>query len=389
MKKLILLQLIAVLPFALFAQELKLSGEVKTGVYWKESQVTGDPVDSNTTMHSRDDAGGESQQGRVRLNVDYDNGRGLGLRFRYNKEEFTNDSSFPLTYAFGYGNFFEDQMTVAIGMLGASPWDTGGPEMWKQLENNNFAGMRVEWKPSFIPVGKLNVGFVLNWFNGAREASKDNVDRQTILDILQESVIGASYTHDLFMARLAVRLDSKVDNINRGVLPGDTEGIEIVYRLEEHILKNYLPGLSVWALGHLEGVGASKKEFMYFRNWFFAQYAPDLFTAQLRFGYEYTESRGRFYAKPSFYWNFFDKLLSVGLSFQYAQDFGEGKLWKGSPFEFIELEPKVQINFSSSYIALVYNFKREYIHPSDASNRRGADPIKQSQYINLRFCIYF
>jgi hypothetical protein len=389
MRRLIILLLIAALPATAFAQELKLSGEVKTGIFWKEFQTAGDPVDSNTYLHSMDDAGDETKQGRIRLNMDYDNGNGFGIRIRYQQQEMNNDG-FPIVYAFGYGNFFDDQMTVAIGKLGASPWDTGGPEMWKQLENNTFGGMRIEWKPGFLPDGhKLNLGFVLNWFNGVREAAGN--DRPTILDILQESVIGASYTFDgYFMARLAWRLDSKIDEIQRGVMQeGDTEGTEMIYRVEEHIIRKYLPGFSVWALGHLQGVGCNVPEFKYYRNWFFVLYAPDMFTAQLRFGYEYIQSRSRFYAKPSFYWNFFNKLLSVGASFQYAQDFGDGKLWVGSPYESIEVEPKVQLNFSSSYIAFIYNFRKEYVHPLSAPNRRGADPIMQTQRMNLRFCIYY
>jgi hypothetical protein len=390
MKKLLLLLLATALgTTSSFAQEIKLSGEVKTGVYWRESQRAGDPADSNTLLHSMDDAGSEGQQGRIRMNLDYDNGNGFGIRVRYNLENLNQDY-LPISYAFGYGNFFENQLTVAIGKLGGSPWDTGGPEMWKQLENNTFGGMRVEWKPAFIPesAGKLNIGFVLNWFNSEREAAEDAVDRQTLLDILKESVIGASYTHDLFMVRLAYRFDSEVD-ARRGLLnEGDTEGTDLIYRIEEHVIQRYLPGFSVWALGHLEGVGSNRPDIQYFRNWLFAQYAPDLFTAQLRFGYEFMDSRGRFYVKPSFYWNFFDKLLTAGVSFQYAQDFGDGKIWEGSPFEFIELEPKVQLNFSSSYIAFVYNWKREYVNP-DYPSRRDLEPIKQTHRINLRFCIYY
>jgi hypothetical protein len=393
MKKLFLLLLATALGMgAAFAQELKLSGEVKTGIYWKEFQNAGQPVDSNTLMHSMDDAGDETKSGRIRLNFDYDNGNGFGLRMRYQVEQLDSDTGvFPVVYAFGYGNFFEDQMTVAIGKLGASPWDTGGPEMWKQLENNNFAGMRIEWKPGFLPEGhKLNAGFVLNWFNDPQEAAGDTLaGRQTLVNILGESVIGVSYTWDeYFLARLAYRLDSAVDQKDRGILPEDTEGGEMVYRVEEYMIRKYLPGFSVWALGHLQGVGSNRDDLRLSRNWLFVQFAPEMFTAQLRFGYEAMESRSRFYVKPSFYWNFFSKLLSVGASFQYAQDFGDGKIWPGSPFEFIEVEPKVQLNFSSSYIAFVYNYRREYINPN-YPDRRDLEPIRQTQRMNLRFCIYY
>jgi hypothetical protein len=254
--------------------------------------------------------------------------------------------------------------------------------------------MRIEWKPNFIPAeyGKLNVGFVLNYYNGVREAT--GTERQTLTDLLSESVIGIAYTHDLFMVRAAYRLDGKIDVRDRTfgdlIVEGiDREGGEMVYRVEEHIIKNYLPGFSIWALGYYEGVGATQAEFMLSQNWLFFEYAPEMFTAQLRFGYDVISTRSRFHAKPTFYWHFLDKLISVGASFWYGQDFGN-KMYEDSPYEFIELEPKLQINFSSSYIAFVYNFRREYMNANAAPNRTpGSDPIKQTQRMNLRFCIYY
>jgi hypothetical protein len=251
------------------------------------------------------------------------------------------------------------------------------------------AGMRVEWKPAFIPeeYGKLNVGFVLNYFDGIREDTGSM--EPTLLDILEETVFGVSYTHSHFMARAAVRLDSPYDLPSaRGVTFGedDREGIKILYRVEEHAIEKYLPGFTIWALGSLIGVGTTIQETAWYRNWLFIQFAPEVFTAQLRFGYDYVESRNRVLVKPSFYWNFFNKLLSVGAAFGYAQDFGN-KMFEGSPYETLEVEPKIQLNFSSSYIAFVYNFSRAYV--AQYPETRGADPIKQTQWMSLRFCIYY
>jgi hypothetical protein len=391
MKKLLLLLLMASFSFSAFAQELKVSGEVKTGIYWQKEQLAGMPSTSFPALRNRDGDSGNAQ-GRYRINLDYDNGNGFGMRARIQMQDNWNVNEVPKwPYAFGYGNFFDDQMTVSIGRLGGSPWGTGGPEMWKELESldTEGAGMRIEWKPSFIPVGKLNVGFVLNWFNGVMEETFGK--EGTLLDVLQESVIGASYIHDLFLVRAAVRLDSKMDLTQRGTFgPDDREGVAIVYRVEEHIIKNYLPDFSVWALGHLQGVGTTVKESAVHQNWFFIQYDPTMFTAQVRLGYEYAESRSRFFAKPSFYWHFFDKLLSVGASFSYAQDFGN-KIYAGSPYETIEVEPKIQLNFSSSYIAFVYNFSRGYTSADQLASlgSRFKEPIKQTQWINLRFAIYY
>jgi hypothetical protein len=387
-----------------FAQELKLSGEAKTGVYWQQVQENGKEPDIDPTntlkLHSKDDAGGN--EGRFRVNIDFDNGKGFGMRGRIDWENWSNtDSEQPKwKYAFGYGNFFEDQMTVSLGKLGGSPWGTGGPEMWKELEQmNNGGGMRVEWKPGFMPErgwGKLNVGFVLNWLNSYNEAQGRT---PTLGNLLQESVIGAAYTHDLFMARMAYRFDSDLDWRDRSTafMYGD-EGGDLVYRLEEYMLKDLLPGMQMWALGHYEGIFADDPMFYRFINWVFAEYnPPELwgidtpFTAQVRFGYDYVESRSEFHVKPSFYWHLFNKLLSVGGMFSYRQDFGKGKIWEGSPYQQIEFEPKVQLNFSSSYIALVYNWKQEYMgyRPEVNGVTLDVEPTKRTQYINLRFCVYY
>ena len=387
MKKIVILLLITVFCItSVFAQELKLGGEVKTGIFWKVAQDEGKPPKTIVALHSKDDAGSEGDQGRYRLNMDYDNGNGFGMRTRIQWQNWKEEMP-KWSYAFGYGNFFDDQLTVAIGKLGGSPWGTGGPEKWKELETASGGGMRIEYKPSFIPVGKLNVGFVLNWFDGPMEAS-GGVIEPTLLDILQETVLGISYTHDLFLVRFAFRLDSEYDRDLRGTEEYGSEGSKLIYRLEEHVLKNYLPGLELWALGVYTGVGAANSMFYSFENWLFAQYAPPEFTAQIRLGYDVIENRSELHFKPSLYWNFFDNLLSAGASFWYGQDFGDGKVFPGSPFRYMEIEPKLQINFSSSYIAFAYNFRREYISPN-YPERKDADPIRQTQWMNLRFCIYY
>jgi len=398
MKKIISVLIITAFTAAVFAQELNLSGEAKTGIYWEQVQEQGKPVEVNKDalrLHSKDDAG--SNQGRFRLNLDYDSGKNFGMRARIDWENWSNtDSEQPKwKYAFGYGNFFENQMTLSVGKLGGSPWGTGGPEKWKELEqNNNGGGMRVEWKPSFIPeqYGRLNVGFVLNWLNSYDDSGMTRTASFT--DLLRESVLGAAYTHNLFMFRFAYRLDSDLDIRSRGTEIYGREGDDFIYRIEEYILRQYLAGMQMWALGVYEGVFADDPVFYRFENWIFAQYEPDdlfglstPFTAQVRFGYDYIDQRSEFHVKPSFYWNFFNKLLSVGAMFSYRQDFGN-KVWAGSPYQQIELEPKVQLNFTSSYIAFAYNWKQEYLS-TDYPERGDKDPIKRTQYINLRFCIYY
>jgi hypothetical protein len=56
----------------------------------------------------------------------------------------------------------------------------------------------------------------------------------------------------------------------------------------------------------------------------------------------------------------------------------------------MEVEPKIQLNFTSSNIAFVYNWRQEYMGATWAEAvALGKEPIKRTQYLNLRFCIYF
>jgi len=399
MKKLICAALIIAFSAAAFAQELKLSGDAKTGVYWQQVQEEGKPVATDTNVPRLESHDGDPNGNRFRLNLDYDNGKNFGMRGRidWTNWQFSSgsaDGQPKWKYAFGYGNLFDNQLTIAIGKLGGSPWGTGGPEKWKELEQNtNGGGMRVEWKPGFIPeeYGKLNAGFVLNYLNSYNEAQARDA---TFVDLLRESVIGVSYTHSLFMARFAYRLDSELDRRIRGTEQYGREGDDFIYRLEEYKLRDLLPGMQMSALGVYEGVFAEDPMFYKFENWIFAQYdPPELFgldtpfTALVRIGYDYIDERSEFHVKPSFYWHFFNKLVSVGAMFSYRQDFGN-KIWAGSPYQQIELEPKIQLNFASSNIAFVYNWKKEYLGV-DYPERGSKDPTKKTQYINLRFCINY
>jgi hypothetical protein len=385
MKRFTYFLLLTVLTSAAFTQELKLSGEAKSGIYWEQWQVESQDMEAEVKLHNKDDAGGG--QGRFRLNLDYDNGNGFGFKTRFDWENWVEKYPSNWTYAFGYGNFFDKQAVVSVGKLGASPWGTGGPEMWKNLEDGTYGGMRVEFIPEAVP--GLNVGFVLNYYDSDRDQGWDDAEPVTILNLLQESVIGVSYTHDLFHIRVAYRMDGSMDSIQSNKQNGGLGEDSLVYRVEERILQKYLPGLQIWALGHLFGLSAKVDEIKWYRNWGFIQYAPDLFTAQIRVGYEYIDSRSDFLVKPSFYFNLFDKMLNVGAAFAFDQDFGVGKLYPGSPYRFIEVEPKIQFNFTSSYVAFAYNFRQEYVSTTGLSLKPGKEPIKQTQWMNLRFCIYF
>jgi len=152
--------------------------------------------------------------------------------------------------------------------------------------------------------------------------------------------------------------------------------------VEERAIQKVLPGFQIWALGYIQGVGAEDPAFIEHRNWAFIQYAPKTFTAQLRFGYEGSQERDIIFIKPVFYYKLFDGLIEVGSLFGYTQDFGK-KIYEGSPFSALEVEPKIQVNFApGAYAAFVYSYKLEYAYKDDP-------PYKQTQWMNLRFGMYF
>ena len=402
MKKITLFLIALAFANTAFSQGLKISGEMKTGLLWNKYENGLDELNNQnvtSTIGSKDDAG--SGPGRFRINVDYFNSDiNIGFKFRLNWQKWDDttvngEGVPPWTYAFGYGKFFNNQLTMSLGKLGASPWGTGGPEKWQEVESlGNTGGIRFEYEPSFIP--GLNAGFVLNGFNGSREEWTKPID---LFLILAETVVGVSYTHDLFHARIAFRFDSEADSPGRGGgWINGKEGGELVYRLEERVIRNYLPGFSIWAMGNVKGIGVDQEnidagvEYFSTWNWLFFEYAPDLFTAQLRLGYDAYPNIDVVYVKPSFYLNLFDKLIKVGASFEYQKDFGE--LTKvdhpDAAFRFIELKPLLQVNLSpNAYAALEYSFKQKWIQWSATYKDKDIKPLIQEQWINIRFCLTY
>jgi len=414
MKRLISVAILAVCAagIAVAQDGLQLSGELKTGFFWYNLQRDGqeEPDERGFIHNSEDDPVGEgnetlagyfSRPGRFRLNFQYDKGI-IGTKFRFETVQWpssTADSENRIywAYAFVYGNFFNNNLKVSAGKMGDSPWGSGGPEMWRELDTT--IGIRFEFIPQFIPFiapGSLNLGFVLNNIDGPpEEAALSGYQKMTLGDILNESVIGFSYTHDYFLVRFAYRLDGLADGLVRE---------KMLYRVEERIIQKYLPGFQIWLNGYWDGLNPRKITYEHLElgepnvvgtNWLYIQYDQDLFITQLRLGYDLMQTRNIFYARPNFFFKFFDNFLQAGAAFEYAADVGDVKLdpTGNSPYLHWYIEPQVRLNLTSnSYIALVYRYYSDYecmIWETVDGNMQSRWANTKTHWLNLRVLFTF
>ena len=343
----------------LHAQTLDISGEMKTGLYWERITVPGEEVWERARMHNDDDAGVNEGRFRMNMHLVKDN---IGMKVRFQQTTWTTTAPNQWDFAFAYGNFIEDQLRVVIGKLGESPWSAGGPDIWQELDNQ--IGIRTEIKPHGVP--GLDVGFVLNGYNNSIYAQK----KQTLVDILRETVVGIAYTNDYFHGRFCYRFDGEADTASADA----QDGMELMYRLEERVLWNYVYGLAIWANGWWKGIGTDDKNIVNNQNWLYAQWAPPEFTSQLRLGFQTGVQHQEIDTRLSFYYNIFS-WLSAGLSGTFRVDFGDSKV-KDVPYKNWNVEPQVKVSFGpNAYIALVYSFENEPVSP---------DEDKRTQKLNLR-----
>jgi len=234
----------------------------------------------------------------------------------------------------------------------------------------------------------LNIGFVLNGYNENLEKFKvENpvtgeeeplVSKNRLVDMLLETVLGVAYTNDYFHGSVAVRLDGEKDGTFVYGSGSVQEGIELVYRLEEKIIRKSLEGFSIWAVGYFSGIGESSS---LFQNYLYIDYSPAAFSARLSGGLETSEDLQAVKGRVQFYYNILP-VLSAGTAFRYGQEFGKNAADKAS----WGIEPQVRVTFNpNAYIALVYNYSQEYV-PDENNNPVFADKV---QWINLRVAYTF
>jgi len=421
MKRIAVVLLAALMAGVLFAQEITMSGELKTGFYMEQETIKNNNPDTvakgGMTNNDGDSGNGE---GRLRMNLCSTYGN-MGLRVRFQVEPEGLGPFLPTwSFAYGYGNLFSDQLTISAGLLGESPWGTGGPRLRSEPETREYLaynslsgdpyvsaeglmGIRFEYKPSFIP--GLNIGFVLN----QPDQVAIDIQKQTFGDVLGESVIGASYQNDFFAVRVGYRFDSKADTYKNDM----NEGGRLTYRLEMRALDKLVDGMQVWLNGDYYGIGCEQQEIQkntdsgiktvklgsgeYFINWLYWLWDAENFIAKFDVGFSVYQSYNNENFRPierqayqslellpAFYLKFFNNLLQVGLAFGMGMEFGPGKTYKDSPYQYISIEPQVRLNLGpSAFIAAVYNYTDKYVwFNEDDIDRRGEKSVKHS--VNIR-----
>ena len=99
-------------------------------------------------------------------------------------------------------------------------------------------------------------------------------------------------------------------------------------------------------------------------------------------GYDLAYQREILHVRPSFFYNLFNNFVSVGASFQFAQDFGN-KMYEDSPYLYLQVEPVIKVNFGpGAYAALAYHYTNMY-------DTKSTDWITQVHWINLRVVYTF
>jgi len=348
-----------------FAQELEISGEMKTGLYWDQVFVDGKEFSEDAKMHNNDDAG--DSEGRFRLNLHLHNDNNMGMKVRFQQEKWAGTDSNVWDYAMVYGNFIDDQLRVTIGRLGLSPWGVDSTDLVKD-ELDNQLGIRTEIMPGFLP--GLNIGFVLNGYN-SEDFKVENpvtgveerlVSENRLVDMLEETVLGVAYTNDYFHGSIAFRLDGQEDGLYDLAANGYLQdSVEMVYRLEERIIRQSLEGFSIWAAGYWRGIGektgVNDQYIALFQNYLYIDYSPEAFSAQLSGGLETSKELQVFNGRVHFYYNILP-VLSAGTAFKYGQQFGKRAADKAT----WGIEPQVRVTFNpNAYIAFVYNYGQEYV----------------------------
>jgi len=370
---------------------IELSGEIKTGLFFEQRELRKETLTKTAIFNNDGDSGEEGN--RIRFGIGLHT-KGLGLRTRFSQDTFkyrskgisdTENVKVKVDFAYVYGNLFNSQIKISGGLLGESPWGTGGPELGKELEFTGLApvtGIRFEWKPTFSPnIRGLNLGFVLN----RADEGKQPGAKEAFGDLFLESILGAAYEHKYFAFRFAYRFDRGLDSP-----AASTAGEKFVYRVEERLLWRLLPGMSIWANGYCQGINAggnrARSDPGYVQNWLYIDYAPEYFSTGLNVGYrdefEYNIQKLEF--RPYFYYNIISNHLVAGMMGGMEIGFNGGKSFKNTFYNFWFFEPQIKVIINNNfYFAAVYRFQ------SGAYGTEKSYYDQTTNWINLRLGFAF
>jgi hypothetical protein len=369
-----------------FAADIEMTREIKTGLFVQQREIEGNITEQARLRNNDGDSG--DGEGRIRLgvNIGLEN---FGMRTRFYRREFTPDKpDFWVDFAYAYVDAFDSRLRVAAGILGESPWGTGGPELFRELEtgtqNNSLLGIRTEWKPRFLP--GLDLGFVLNRDNDP----VPNSAREKFGDIFEESIVGIAYENKYFAFRFAYRFNRAVFDSNNS--PGTTTGARFVYRVEERLLGTLLPGMQIWANGYSNGILEAQGQGStdpWIEHWLYIVYDPENFTAGLNIRYKdtVTVSTDSQYLefRPSFYYKFFNNLLSAGVGAGLELGYNNGRAFPdGAFYNFWFIEPQVRVNVSGNiYAAIVYRYT---VGQLSGTTDMVFTEDQKTQWLNIRLC---
>jgi hypothetical protein len=362
-----------------FAQQpIEITGEVKTGFFMEQREIQGVTREHARLYNNDGDSGREEGSIRLGINFELEN---FGLRTQFFRQEYKPEDQFiRVGFAYAYGYLFDRQLKISAGILGESPWGSGGPELKKELETIGgdvlIPGIRTEWMPGFLP--GLNLGFVLN-----RDDNSVPPDtKQKFGDIFGESILGIAYENDYFAFRFAYRFNREIDS------PAvTTNGARFVYRVEERMLTRLLPGMAIWANGYSNGINPVSNQGAtdpWIQNWLYILYDPEYFSVGLNIGYRDTvvTDTQRLEFRPFFYYKLFNNFLNVGVMGGMEIGYNAGKNLPDAFYNFWFVEPQVKVNINSNYyIAAVYRY-HSGIYAPDPSYVK--DQV--THWFNLRFC---
>jgi len=355
--------------------KLEFAGEIKAGLFWERVEWTvidrhGDlraEAEERFKFHHNDDAG---EHGRFRLDMNLFNNN-MGMKVRFQQTNFSEFADNSFDFAFAYGDFLNEQLRLEIGKLEGSPYSAGGPDIWQNLDRfgSSAMGIRTEIKPNFVK--GLSIGFLLNGWNQANYFPEKN----HLVDLLSETVVGASYTHDYFHARLSYRFDGESDVYNHDWF----DGTDMMYRLEERILRELLSDhdIRLWINGWWRGIGSEDMDIVNYQNWLYADWYTGQYITQLRFGYHTGVQRNEIQTRLTFGYKIPIGTIELvpSIAGLFRLDFGES-VTKDVPYKLFFIEPHLRINLNSrAHVIFVYHFEHEPLCP---------ETFKRTQWANMR-----